>query len=124
MYRQKVDKCPLYPIWLCIIASDDTKKVNGKYDLGLDFSMEDGHTHRKGIKIPEFKTERVCIFIVLDPTNEQFSQGLIAHECLHATSYILDWVGIKPDYMNDEAQAYLMQYIFDQVNDFIKPYMK
>lgn len=37
----------------------------------------------------------------------------LAHECLHATSFILDHAGVKADFQNDEAQAYLLGTIFE-----------
>lgn len=38
----------------------------------------------------------------------------IAHECLHATNFILSKIGQKADFENDEVQTYLFQEIFEE----------
>lgn len=39
----------------------------------------------------------------------------VAHECLHAVNVIHDYVGIKADRNNDEADAYMLSYLVDSV---------
>jgi hypothetical protein len=41
--------------------------------------------------------------------------GTIAHEAFHVSSFIMKRVGINPDVNNDEAQAYLLSWIVEQV---------
>lgn len=38
----------------------------------------------------------------------------LAHECLHIANMILDAKGIIPSFSNDEAQAYLMNYLINK----------
>lgn len=40
--------------------------------------------------------------------------GVLAHEAVHAANYMLDRAGVKSNYENDEAQAYLVGHIVDQ----------
>ena len=54
-------------------------------------------------------------FIVCDTHNI----GNIYHEALHAANDLLDVVGFKFSYDNDEPQAYLMEYIGDLVLNVI-----
>lgn len=42
--------------------------------------------------------------------------GLIAHECLHVVNFIMHRTGFQPDRMNDEPDAYLLQYIVSAVH--------
>lgn len=42
---------------------------------------------------------------------------IIAHEALHATAYIMRYVGIKFSKTSEEAYAYLLQYIVDNIFD-------
>ena len=37
------------------------------------------------------------------------------HEAFHVSNFIMKQVGIHPDVNNDEAQAYLLTYIFEQI---------
>lgn len=48
------------------------------------------------------------------------NQGTIAHECLHATFYILDYVGMSLDAGSEEAYTYLLGYLVGEVNKLIK----
>jgi len=48
-------------------------------------------------------------------TDEPFTIGTISHEAFHITSFIMKRIGIKPDVNNDEAQAYLLSWIVEQV---------
>lgn len=45
--------------------------------------------------------------------SEKVMLSTLAHECLHATSFILDHAGVVADFRNDEAQAYLLGTIFE-----------
>ena len=49
---------------------------------------------------------------------ESASYASIAHECLHLKDHILSFFGIKPDYENDELDAYLLAHLFQNVKDF------
>lgn len=56
--------------------------------------------------------------------NKHWRHGAIAHECLHATHKVLDILGVKPDYDNDEIECYVCEYIVDKVTDIILKYEK
>ena len=131
MYRQKIIKCPLYTTRVCFVVTDEVKELHKRHPHIEELELEDplfGHTIRTGIVIPNEEEMARCVFIVLNPNYKfgefKFTAGCIAHECLHATNTILSHVGIKADYDNDEAQAYLMGYLTDQITEFIKPYWK
>lgn len=44
-------------------------------------------------------------------------QEIVAHEALHATAYIMRFVGIRFTKSSEEAYAYLLQYIIENIND-------
>lgn len=50
---------------------------------------------------------------------EEFEPRVIVHESVHAANRILLNKGIIADFDNDEAQAYLVDWIFDQCDRFI-----
>tara|TARA_R110002020_G_scaffold448039_3_gene660682 strand:+ start:1127 stop:1474 length:348 start_codon:yes stop_codon:yes gene_type:complete len=44
-----------------------------------------------------------------------YSVAILAHEALHATWYIQDYFGVKVSADNNESQAYLLQYLVEQI---------
>ena len=42
----------------------------------------------------------------------------MAHESFHLSNYILSHIGAEPSFINDEPQAYLIQYIFNEAIKF------
>jgi hypothetical protein len=44
----------------------------------------------------------------------------VVHESFHASSRILHYVGHKPDHLNDEPQAYLLDWIVEAAQKFLK----
>ena len=49
------------------------------------------------------------------------AMSVIAHEAVHASSFILDAIGVKADWDNDELQAYLVQHICEKVEGMLYP---
>lgn len=49
---------------------------------------------------------------------DNYTAGILAHECLHLTNHILRDCGVYPDFQNDEPQCYLHGWIVDQVTEF------
>lgn len=44
------------------------------------------------------------------------SPGFVAHEAVHAANYIMAHKGLRADLNNDEPQAYLTEWVVDQVH--------
>ena len=61
-------------------------------------------------------------FIILNFDNKyrKIKNGTITHEALHAAHFILNDRGIKASHKHDEALAYLVEWITDQVYKFVK----
>jgi hypothetical protein len=45
--------------------------------------------------------------------------GIITHEALHLTNFILNERGVLFDYENDEPHAYLLEWIIDEIFKFL-----
>ena len=43
----------------------------------------------------------------------------VAHECVHLKNCIWKYIGYKPEANNDEVDAYLVEYLFDQVSKVV-----
>lgn len=48
-----------------------------------------------------------------------FAFSVIAHEAVHAANLILDSIGHKPEFDNDEVQAHLVQHIVEHAERLI-----
>lgn len=126
MYREKIIPCPLYSIQICFIASDSEEEVNKRRNLDME-GFGGGYATRQPIKLRGQKDREICIFIILNTDAKGLSiplgPGTIAHECLHGCSFILEYVGIHATHGNDEAMAYLLQWLVTEAHKFYKPYI-
>ena len=50
------------------------------------------------------------------------SIATITHEAYHITNYLTEYIGIKQDFGNDEAQAYMLGFIVEQILDVYTSY--
>lgn len=93
-------KIPLYGGSLKIVITDNMGKFAGS--KGLDSVVD---------------YEAMCfnqnntIYILFQPHTELH---YIVHECKHAVNYTFKRVGIQLDVDNDEAECYLLMWIFNQ----------
>ena len=62
----------------------------------------------------------VSIIRFMNLDKENIPHGLISHEALHITSYILKRVGIDFNFETEEAYAYFLNYIVDNIYSTIK----
>jgi hypothetical protein len=58
----------------------------------------------------------ICVIWI----NNMAGCDVVAHECFHATYWILNNVGIWLHDSSDEAYAYLQQYLMRKINQFRK----
>ena len=110
----KAVEVPIYRGYFVIILTNSQKKVV-KY-------------------LPEFKGRVYAhswfatyrgqqgFYIVLNFDNEvrKIKHGVITHEAIHTAHFIATERGIEPDFSNDEAIAYLGEWITDSVYKFIQ----
>jgi len=59
------------------------------------------------------KVDGINKFIIL--INRDSDYSIIAHESLHLTWYILDSIGLEVNSKNHEAQAYLLEYLLNNI---------
>lgn len=99
-------------IWM---LSNDTDKIN-KRIKGYD---EEPYAHC--FELEWSKKYGVCILLNFNHSwGSKISYGTISHEAVHAVSFLFDSRGVVPDFNNDEPQAYLVEYIVDEVVKFAK----
>lgn len=115
MYREHIIHIPLYRYQITVIDTDSTEQVYGLYEIELEEIFAD--CQRKDYKdIEENKFYDNC-FLIFNST--KIGVGEVVHECLHAMNYLYEDRGIKYDLDNDEYSCYLLQYIVQEVSNFL-----
>ncbi len=124
MYREKLHYIDIYKMYFMVIDSDDHDKVNSKHSLTYGDNTG-ASAHLSNIKIGKksiYPYGKQCIFIRMNSNEKRLDciPAAIAHECVHAAHFIMYTRDIKPDIDNDEAFAYLVEYLYELVYKFMK----
>lgn len=103
MVTEKTIRIPIYGFKLKIVIFDDRKEIEEKYPeinlcVGATIGYRDGCT-------------------VILPAKDT---ATVVHECEHAKNAVWEYIGYQPHYTNDEVDAYLLTYIFAEVNKVIQ----
>lgn len=105
---KKFIKIPIYPGQLVVIVTQSVK--DGADYLKLGFQEEDINHWGAFTAKRTFNGQRQFA-VVLTP---ETSIEMIVHECVHLKNMIFDFIGQDPDLDNDEAECYLIQWLFNQ----------
>lgn len=106
---EKEIKIPIFPGKLIIINTEDFALVNLKYKTEIPDGKYDAVT---------FLDENDDYVVAFDKAN--VSNGVIVHECVHVVNHILDSLDTSPSTKEDELQAYLTQWVFEQISSIFK----
>lgn len=103
MVTKKTIKVPIYDYRVIIVVADTLKEV---YKIYPDIDYEGKAC------VAEYTNYSI---IAIPP----YQPGIIAHECVHLKNCIWKYIGYKPEANNDEVDAYLVEYLFDQVSKVV-----
>lgn len=107
---------PLYNVTVEIYVSKDMasciKTINNVHSL----KVENSKCEAKSLMFTSCSEVR---FAMLFQDNGHDLSPFIAHEALHLSWYICDYVGISINGKNHEAQAYLLEHIVAKANNFL-----
>lgn len=107
--KSKVVNIPIYECKLTIIFTKNLSEVAKKYNL-------EGKWGKYGAFTFEDKSKyRHYVVAFTDPNH----LSNIAHEVVHIKNYIFLEINAKVDIHNDEPEAYLTGWLFDQINNFL-----
>lgn len=108
--KKKKLKLPIYSQFniTIIIADDLTQEV-------VNITKEPSDIKYNGVFF--YKKNGTDLYIGFE--KDDLKPGLVAHECLHATCYILDFVQIPLTESSEEAYTYLVGYLVDEVYKLI-----
>ena len=100
MITKKDINIPIFELKLKIVVVDDIKEaleINPNIDTEADSLVIDNNNGTATIVIA---------------SNDM---SIIAHECLHVKNAIWNRIGYSPQVLNDEVDAYLLDYIMTEV---------
>lgn len=112
-FKRKIIPIRIYPYKFEIILTNNKGKVERMF--GIDeaelyaYSIE---SSRRGKRV---------FTIILNHDNKfsKITPGIIAHEAAHIANMLFDQIDIKPDFQNDEAFCYFLQWVVNHVHTFI-----
>lgn len=97
-------KIPIYNERLNIVFYNENKEIESKYNIEVYQSTEAFTTRlNNGAILVAFNSDKV-------------NSRVIVHECVHIVNFIFKSKGIDLHLDNDEAQAYLTDYIFELIH--------
>lgn len=110
MTKKKL-KLPIYDQFTItiIIADDITQEI-------VNMTKQETDVEFNGV----FCYKKNGVDVILGFEKNKITQGLIAHECLHAVCYIMDYIRMPLSEESEEAYTYLLGYLVDEVNKLIK----
>lgn len=106
MKRKTID-IPIYGVKLTMVLDDDFSYVENKYNLNT--------LNGRAVTIVNSEIYRHIIVAFVDKKYV----GSIAHEVVHIKNYICLWCGAELDRENDEYEAYLTGWLFEQIYKFL-----
>lgn len=113
--KSKTVNIPIFPGQLLIIYSEDPEEVNKK------FGWDDAGSYR-AIAFRNLKQPFAPKFAVAFFPYSINRMNIIAHEAVHIANFICEYAGIKLDTDNDEAYAYILDWVVDQCDKFLNQF--
>lgn len=119
IFHKQAFQIPLYRGYLVVVISNDIAKTKELFPK----EIFDNNTVYAHCVYGNYKGQQ-GFYIVINPFSKYRSifHGTIAHEALHACSFLLRQRGIEIDASNDEPQAYLIEWITDKVYEVLKKF--
>lgn len=105
----------------CIILIGSYEDIKRHAPFGsLEHFSEVGYLARTAFKrLPSEKGDCPNTVVI---HSHSAAISVLAHEAVHAASYIQDAIGIHPDWNNDELTAYLVQHITERCENALGMY--
>jgi hypothetical protein len=107
MYLKYFD-VPIYNSIVYIVLVEDFNDLKNCELSDIQEVFEDSNADGLAIDHEEYTA------MVFNTKSTDFNIGMLAHECDHITNIILQNKGVKTTQKNDEAHAYLLQYIMNK----------
>lgn len=97
----------IYPCPLCIAVGKDWQ--NDDFD---EYCNQEFKNDTNAFTIDTTSKDVGKCVLIRFRSKKEMSGEIIAHEALHATAFILDYIGSCIDVNNSEPAAYLLQWVY------------
>jgi hypothetical protein len=125
------DKCytysfrlPLYDTIISLYISSAMNESIAEVNKTLTTPMKEVTQFKgaKSLSLGSGKGKKFLMLIGTGTLTRDDLERLLVHESLHLSWYVCDAVGIKLSIDNHEAQAYIIEYIYDRISEFVEDY--
>ena len=126
MFYRSRKTLPIYDaIWLDVVISDDIEKLNKEFNCNSDNWFACVFRHHFKLKKKDDRIKK-SVVVVLNPNNiyGNITPAIIVHESIHIKNIVFDQIGYSCKRNNDEAEAYLTEFIFNVVSAFYEQSLK
>ena len=106
--KQKTIDIPIYKCKLTMILSENLNEIGKKYNIELDVSNFGAFTHKIESKYRHY----LVVF------NSDWRPNVV-HEIVHIVNHIYLDSFMELDRINDEPQAYLSGWLYEQIDKFL-----
>ncbi len=122
---QKSIVIPLYDVEVIVYFSKGMAEVVQDLEVIYDITGVGKNGGAKALKITNGNGQNKFILIYAVGKLQHWDvNDIIAHEALHMSWMLCDYLGIKIDAMNHEPQAYILENIVKQVTKIKDEYFK
>lgn len=98
-----------------VLILGDYDDIKDKIPFGIDCFGNDGYLARCAFKRRDNPKDNLPFTAVIHSRSRATS--VIAHEAVHAASFIQEAMGMQADFCNDELTAYIVQHICEKAEE-------
>lgn len=109
MIKHKIT-IPIYGGKLVVVKCKNLKAINKKYNTEADNTVQ-----ACAFRLISKKGKRRYFMVF----HKNTSNAILVHEAVHIVNMIFHDICHKPDENNDEPQAYLTEWVFEQAEQFL-----
>lgn len=113
-FHKKEIEVPYYRTLLIIVLTNDYERMKEFYP---EYKEDDLFATTSYITY--YGVHSVLVVLNFHSDVDVITNGIIAHEALHASNFVFDAICAPSDYDNDEPLAYLIKWITDQIHSFV-----
>ena len=115
--RKKKIIIPIYPVNFTIIEFETDDELQKMFN-DVHF-LQEINSFNGGVF--EYKEHLYVCFRKINEDGKSYpTPGIIVHESKHLVNEVFNRVGAELDLNNDEPEAYLLQWVFEEIETFFK----
>lgn len=113
-------KCHIYPYTVHVFYEQKVEEAKVKFEEYYKTNIDDVWNSPDAITVFEQGLKGHNRVVILLGKENGILLSRIHHEVIHATTYILNKLGLEISYQNDESITYLSTYLFEKIINKLK----